>query len=248
MNIAIKTETELSIMRIGGRKLAEIVNQLIPLISVRHSGRDVEKKAQELIFEAGGQPSFSVADRRYPYATCLSINDAIVHGLPQDKVFKKGQVVGLDIGLYYQGFHLDTATTIGIGKTPADVQHLLAATRKSLELAIQEVQPGRHLGIIGNTIQNYIEKQGFSVIRQLTGHGIGRNLHEKPVVANFGQPNDGPIMMPGMVLAIEPMVSAGDWLVYVDQDGWTVRIKDGSYGAHFEHTIAVTVDGCEVLT
>lgn len=245
----IKSDAEIEIMKEGGRRLAAIIDELAKQVVAGNTGTNIELLAQKKIRQVGGQPSFPLFDKNYPYATCLSIDSAIVHGLPTDRSFRDGQVVGLDIGLYYRGFHVDTAVTVGVGSISAIAEQLIKATRNSLYQAIKIVKPGIHVGLIGQTIRTSVEQQGFSIIRQLTGHGVGRKLHEEPRIPNFGRESDGPILKSGMTLAIEPMVSAGDWPVVVDQkDHWTVRLKDGSLGAHFEHTVAVTDNGCLILT
>lgn len=247
--MTIKSAAEIEIMKEGGQKLTMIINELTRRVVVGNTGTDIELHAQTLIKQAGGQPSFPLFDNNYPYATCISIDSAIVHGVPTNEPFRDGQIVGLDIGLYHRGFHVDTAVTVGVGTISAIAEKLINVTRESLHRTKKIVKPGIHVGLIGQTVQAYVEHQGFSIIRQLTGHGIGRQLHEEPPVPNFGCENDGPILKSGMTLAIEPMVSAGDWPVVVDQnDHWTVRIKDGSLGAHFEHTVVVTDTGCSVLT
>lgn len=249
MNIPIKTQEEIELMHEGGQKLATVLDNIVKKTHEGVTGLEIERYAQELIREAGGKPSFPMFDKNYPYATCISIDDAIVHGLPSNKPFRIGQVVGIDIGMYCQGFHLDMATTVGIGHISAVAQKLLTATKQSLEKAIAVIKPGICLGLIGSTVQQYVERHGFLVIRQLTGHGIGRNLHEPPPIPNYGVPTNGPIIQDGMVLAIEPMVSQGGWEVVVDTaDHWTVKIKDGSIGAHFEHTVAVMENGPLILT
>lgn len=248
MIIPIKTPTELMIMREGGEKLAKIVRQLTDHLRVGSSGQEVEELANKLIALAGGQPSFPLSNPNYPYTTCVSIDSVIVHGLPTAQPFQAGQIVGLDIGMYYKGFHLDTALTGGIEPVSPVAQRLIQITRLALAQAIRVVRSGIHLGLIGYTINQYAARHGLKVIRQLTGHGVGRQLHEPPQVSNFGLADGGPILQAGMVLAIEPMISTGDGQVYVDRDGWAVRLKDRSLGAHFEHTVAVTDRGAEILT
>lgn len=247
--ITIKTAEEIEIMKEGGRLLAKIVSRLADQVVSGNTGMKIEQLAQEMIKEVGGQPSFPLFTKNYPYATCISIDSAIVHGMATDEKFHDGQIVGLDIGLYYRGLHVDTAVTVGVGSISATAKKLIKVTRDSLYKAIKVVKQGIHVGLIGQTIQTTVEQQGFSIIRQLTGHGVGRKLHEEPRIPNFGRENEGPILKSGMTIAIEPMVSAGDWPVVVDQkDHWTVRLKDGSLGAHFEHTVAITDEGCTILT
>lgn len=248
MIIPQKTADELKIMQTAGAKLAHIITKLVSQIVVGKTGLLIEELAQQLINEAGGKPSFPIAEVKYPFATCISIDEAIVHGLPKKEPFQPGQVVGLDVGMFYQGFHVDGAVTVGVGHLDAVDQRLINVTSRSLMLGIENIKPGEKLGRISHAIQSYVERHHFSVIRQLTGHGVGNLLHEPPSIPNFGSAFDGPELEPGMVLAIEPMVSSGDWRVKVDRDGWTVRLPHGSKGAHFEHTVAVTESGYQILT
>ena len=204
--------------------------------------------AEDLIQQAGAEPSFKNYEG-YPASLCVSVNDHVVHGIPsRDKIIQSGDIVGLDLGIWYQGLCTDTAITIGVDHINKVAKKLIKVTRKSLELGIKQAKPGRTLGDIGATIQNYVEKNGFSVVKQLAGHGVGRQVHEDPRVLNFGQSGRGEILKPGMVIAIEPMVNVGGYQVETLDDQWTVATKDGSWSAHFEHTIAITERGNQILT
>lgn len=240
-------QEDIKILREGGRRLAKILDKLCQAAKVGVSTLQLNNLAEKLIKNEGGTPNFKNFNG-YPFATCISINDELVHGLPSPRKIKEGDLVGIDVGMEYQGWHLDTAVTLGIGKISSEDEKLLKATKRSLEEGISKVKPGANLGEVSNAIQNSIESAGFSVIRQLSGHGIGRTLHQDPRIYNFGSKNSGPVIKEGMLLAIEPMVSAGDWKVKVGKDGFTVKTIDGSRSAHFEHTVLVTEKGSQILT
>jgi len=246
--INIKTPEEIKIMRQAGKLLAEVIKKIVPLVQRDVSALELDKLAEKLILEAGAKPVFK-GFKNYPATLCISINNEVVHGIPtQEKIFKDGDIVGLDCGLRYNGYCADMAVTVPVGKISRHAQKLIKVTQNSLLLAIKKIKPGIHLGDISWTIQNYVEKNGFSVVRELSGHGIGKELHEEPTILNFGQAGTGPILQEGMVLAIEPMVNAGDWRVRTLGDGWTVVTADGGLSAHFEHTILVAKKGAEILT
>lgn len=247
MGIQLKSESDIAIMVEGGKKLGRVRDELVQAIKPGLDVGQLEQLARQRIREIGGEPNFCLT-KNYPYSICVSLNDEIVHGMPKDKVIKDGDVVGIDVGMLYQGWHLDTAVTVGVGKISASDQKLLKVTKRALELALAQVKPGIKLGVISHLIQKYVESNGFCVLRKYTGHGIGRDLHEEPKIPNFGSPDEGPVLETGMVLAIEPMVAKGDCEVVVADDGWTAKMKNGSKGAHFEHTVAITKTGCRVLT
>jgi len=182
------------------------------------------------------------------FCLCTSVNEEIVHVPPSNRVLKEGDVLKLDLGIFYKGFHTDMAITVPVGKVSFEAQRLIRATKKALKLAIKKVKPGNTFGDIGNTIQRYVESQGFNVVRELCGHGIGRELHEEPKILNYGKRKSGEKIKEGMVFCIEPMVTAGDWHLKRTKDGFGYQTVDGSLTAHFEHTIAVTKNGCRVLT
>ena len=245
--ISIKTAREIEIMKEGGKIAAHILKILAKNAKPGVKTKDLEKQAGKEIKKAGVKPSF-LGHAGYPAAICVSINDEVVHGIPNDIKIKEGDIVGLDLGILHRGYHSDTAVTVGVGKISTEKKKLLEITEKSLDAGLSLVKEGVYLGDIQSKIQKTIEKAGYSVIRDLAGHGIGKNLQEPPSIPNFGKPKTGPILKQGMVLAIEPMVSAGDWHVKILNDGWTVVTADGSDSAHFEHTIAVTKRGFEILT
>jgi methionyl aminopeptidase len=186
--------------------------------------------------------------RGYPSSLCVSINDEIVHGIPGDRVLKEGDIVSLDFGAYVGGFHGDAAITVGVGKIDENTQRLLDVTEAALMMGIKGARAGVNMGDVSAAIQEYVETRGFSVIREYCGHGIGRDLHEDPHVPNFGFPGQGPVLQKGMTIAIEPMVTAGDWRTRLDDNDWTVHTADNSISAHFEHTIAIDDTESEILT
>ncbi|MFA6493192.1 MAG: type I methionyl aminopeptidase [Patescibacteria group bacterium] len=247
MKIELKTEQEIAKMRLGGKIASRILKTLESSTKEGVTTNELDKLGETLILEAGAKPSFK-GFANYPNSVCVSVNDEVVHGIPGSRVLKNGDVVGLDIGVYYQGFHTDTALTTIVGEASVQSKKLLEITRQSLEKAIKMCKEGVFLGDISSVIQKTVEKEGFGVIRDLVGHGVGRNLQEDPPIPNYGKPGTGPILKEGMTLAIEPMVSAGDWHVNVLDDGWTVVTRDGSLSAHFEHTIAIGKTGAEILT
>lgn len=246
--ISIKTKDQIEKMRAGGSIAARVLKMLSENIKPGISIIELDKMAEDAINSSGATPSFK-GYGGYPAATCISLNEEIVHGIPSKRKIKDGDVVGIDIGVYYQGFHTDTAITVGVGKISSEAKKLIDITKLSLDKAIEMIKPLINIGDVQEVIQNTIENAGFGVIRDLSGHGVGKQLQEKPSIPNFGKRGTGIILKEGMTLAFEPMVSAGGYKVKVDKkNGWTVKIADGSLGAHFEHTIVVTKDGCEVLT
>lgn len=245
--INLKSKEEIAKMRAGGKIAARVLSQLAAVAKPGVTTKELDILAEKIMAKAGATPSFK-GFKGYPAATCISINNEIVHGIPSDRILREGDIIGIDVGVYYQGFHTDTAISIGIGKISHEAQKLIDMTKKSLDMAIAMVKPDIHLGDVQAKIQKTIESAGFAVIRDLAGHGVGRELQEAPLIPNFGKYGKGLILKEGMTLAIEPMVAMGDWPVKILKDNWTVATADGSLSAHFEHTIAVTKDGCEILT
>lgn len=245
--ISIKSPKDLELMREGGRILASILYQVVKETAPGVATRDLDRLAESLIFEYGGSPSFK-GYNRFPAAMCVSVNEEIVHGIPSDRVLNEGEVVTLDLGMLYKGFHSDMALTVGVGTVLPEIQRMIRVTRKALKRGIKKARIGNTFGDIGNTIERYVEGQGFSVVRELCGHGIGKRLHEDPQIMNFGKRHSGPAIKAGMTFCIEPMVTAGDWHAKIAQDGVSWVTKDKSWAAHFEHTIAVLPEGPEVLT
>ena len=246
--IVLKSTREIGIMRRAGGVLADVVERLREIVTPGMSTLEIDEEVETFIASRGAQPAFK-GYRGFPATVCVSINNEVVHGIPSaQRRVKEGDIVGLDLGCIVDGYYADCAFTLPVGEIPADVQRLLDVTRESLERAIAECRKGRRLSDVSHAVQSHVEAHGFSVVRAFVGHGIGRALHEEPQVPNFGEPGRGPELKPGMVLAIEPMVTMGSWEVTILDDGWTAVTRDGSLAAHFEHTIAVTEHGPEVLT
>ncbi|MDO8443688.1 MAG: type I methionyl aminopeptidase [Candidatus Azambacteria bacterium] len=252
--ITIKTKKEIEILKEGGRILAEVLKEISELARVGVSTEFLNIKAKEMILARGAEPAFegyqpSFSDKPYPAAICASLNNVVVHGLPSEKIIlKEGDILKIDIGVKYKNLFTDAALTIGIGKMTDEKNKLINATKCALELAINKVKPGNHMGDIGFAIENCFEKEGLSVIKDLVGHGVGYAVHEEPNICNFGKKGEGIILQSGMVLAIEPMAALGGGEVRELKDGFGFETTDGSFTAHFEHTIAVTDDGCTILT
>jgi len=246
MGIITKSEREIASMRQAGRIVAEVLDLLKSQIQPGMKTKDLDIIAEREVKKLGAKPSFKDY-QGFPACLCISINDEIVHGIPGKRVLKEGDIVSLDFGAIYNDYQGDAAVTIGLGKIIPAAGKLIETTEESLKEGIKAARAGSRLGDISNAIQRYAESRG-SVVRRYTGHGIGRDMHEDPLIPNYGPPGMGPLLKKGMTLAIEPMLTLGSWETKVDDDGWTVRTMDGSLSAHFEHTIAVTGDEAEVLT
>ena len=246
--IELKSPRELDLMRRAGHILAEVVETVRASVRPDVSTLELDEEVEAFIRARGATPAFK-GYRGFPATVCVSINEEVVHGIPSaHRRLKHGDIVGLDLGCIVEGYYADRAFTLPVGDIPPKVQALLDVTRRSLELAVEQCRAGRRLSDISHAVQRHVEGEGFSVVRSFVGHGIGRALHEDPQVPNFGDPGRGPVLRPGMVLAIEPMVTMGSWEVKILDDGWTAVTRDGSLAAHFEHTIAVTDRDPEVLT
>jgi methionyl aminopeptidase len=247
--IDLKTPGQIDLMRQAGQVLTAAIRLCRDeLVTPGVSTLEIDQEVEALIHRCGAKPAFK-GYRGFPASVCVSINEEVVHGIPAaHRRLKEGDIVGLDFGAIVEGFYADAAVTVPVGEVPADVQRLLDVTRESLELAIAAVRPGNRLGDVSAAVQQHVEAAGFGVVRAFVGHGIGRELHEEPQIPNFGEPGKGPLLKPGMVLAIEPMVTMGHWEVRVLADRWTAVTEDGSLAAHFEHTVAVTAAGPDVLT
>ena len=246
--IVLKSPREIELMRRGGHILADVMAHLEAIVKPGITTLDIDEEVEEFITSRGATPAFK-GYRGFPATVCVSINEEVVHGIPSaHRRLKEGDIVGLDLGCIVEGYYADAAFTMPLGEIPPAVQRLLDVTRDSLEVAIEECRPGRRLSDVSHAVQRRVEHDGFAVVRAFVGHGIGRALHEDPQVPNFGDPGRGPQLKPGMVLAVEPMVTMGSWEVRILDDGWTAVTKDGSLAAHFEHTIAIREDGPDVLT
>jgi methionyl aminopeptidase len=245
--IICKSEGELNLMREAGRIVAETHRLLAKSIQPGVTTKELDQIAEQYIRSQGAIPSFK-GYSGFPASICASVNEELVHGIPNQRKLNEGDVISLDIGAQYQGYHGDSAWTYPVGNISSIAQRLLEVTERSLYAGLAEAKPDVRLYTISNAIQKCIEDEGFSVVREYVGHGIGASLHEEPQIPNYGLPNHGPRLKPGMVLAIEPMVNVGERYVKTLQDHWTVVTVDGSLCAHFEHTIAITADGYEILT
>jgi methionyl aminopeptidase len=247
MGIITKSEREIIIMRQAGRIVAKVLEILKNQVHAGMTTKELDVIAEQEVKKLGGIPSFKDY-RGYPASVCVSVNDEIVHGIPGQTILREGDVVSIDFGAIYDGFQGDAAVTVGIGKIGLIAQNLINTTEGALTEGIKAARIGKRLGDISHAIQIYAEARGFSVVREYTGHGIGRNMHEDPLIPNYGLPGTGPSLRKGMVLALEPMLNVGGWQTKVSDDNWTVSTLDGSLSAHFEHTIAIKDNTAEVLT
>lgn len=245
--IHVKSERELGIMCGAGKALARVMKKLIRSVRAGMTTLEVDALAEYLIAEAGKEPAFK-GYRGYPATACVSVNDEIVHGIPGDRMLYDGDIVSIDLGLKHQGFYSDMAVTIGVGRVAPERKGLMRVARDALAAGIAQAREGNHLSDISHAIQTHAEQNGFSVVRQFVGHGIGANLHEEPEVPNFGKPHQGVVLARGMVLAIEPMINAGTPDCRIGPNGWTATTVDGKPSAHFEHTVAITARGPRILT
>jgi len=245
--IQIKSQADIEIMAEGGKILAKIMKTLEKKVKPGITTKELDRLAESLILKSGGKCSFKGYEG-FPACLCTSVNEEIVHAIPSNRILKEGDIISLDLGIFYKGFHTDMAITIPVGKVDPEVQRLIRVTKKALKRGIKKVRIGNTFGDIGNTIQRYVESQGLNVVRELCGHGIGKELHEDPQILNFGKRHTGEEIKEGMVFCIEPMVTMGDWKIKKSKDGHGFNTQDGSLSAHFEHTIAVTKNSCQVLT
>ena len=242
-----KSRQEIEKMAETGRVVAETIAHVGERIEPGVTTGELDQIAEDYIRSAGGVPT-SQGYRGYPAAICISPNDMVVHGIPGRYVVAEGDLVTIDVGVTLDGFIADSAYTFGVRPVAAEAQRLLDVGRQALVTGIAQARPGNRVGDISAAVQSYVEKQGFSVIRSLVGHGVGRSYHEDPHIPNFGEPGRGPLLSEGMTLAIEPMITAGRADVYVHDDEWSISTEDGSLAAHFEHTVAITADGPRILT
>jgi methionyl aminopeptidase len=255
MSIRIKTEEDIKTLREGGQRHKEILDALRDYIEPGMSTLVLEEEALRLIKEKGDKPAFlgytpAGASRPYPAALCVSINDEIVHGIPNEaeRIIRDGDIVSLDLGLIHKGLITDSAITVGVGRIDDEARELLDTARHALESGIKEALPGNTVGDIGAAIESVVKKTKFSLARDLAGHGVGYKVHEDPFVPNTGIKGEGEKLVPGMVIAIEPMVNVGGGAIKVSGDGYTIKTRDGTRSAHFEHTVAITEKGHIILT
>jgi methionyl aminopeptidase len=247
MPIVIKSEGEIAIMRQAGRIVGEVLEMLVNRLRPGLVTRELDEIVRAECKKRNVIPAF-LGYHGYPAAVCVSINDEVVHGIPGDREIMDGDIVSIDLGCIHKGFVGDAAVTAGVGNVSPEAQQLIEVTQEALNRAIAVARAGARMGQIGAAIQGYVEGKGFSVVREYVGHGIGRQMHEDPQVPNYGDPDSGPVLKEGMVIAIEPMVNVGDWRTKRDSDNWTVRTMDGSLSAHFEHTLAIRDGQAELLT
>lgn len=245
--ILIKNEKEIKIMREAGRIVARVLGAMEKTVAPGITTAQLDQQAEKLIRTAGGEPAF-LGYRGFPASICASINEELVHGIPSIRKLKEGDILSIDVGVRYQGYYGDAALTFPVGKIDESARRLMKVTRTSLEKATEKVYPGNHLSDISHAVQTYAESHNYAVVRSFVGHGIGTRMHEEPEVPNFGLPGRGPKLREGMVFAIEPMINTGTWEVEVLSDQWTVVTADRGLCAHFEHTVAVTAHGPEILT
>jgi methionyl aminopeptidase len=251
--VSIKTAAELEQMRRSCRLAAEVLEQIGPSVKPGVTTGELDRICHDLIVGRGAYPSPlnyrpKYSNQRYPKSICTSVNDVVCHGVPGRRVLADGDIVNLDITTYLGGFHGDTSATFFVGKPGTDARKIVDVARRCLDVGIAAVRPGGRLGDIGAAVQELAESQGCGVVREFTGHGIGREFHEDPHIPHFGQRGKGPRLLPGMTFTVEPMINLGHHEVEVDTDGWTVLTADGSLSAQFEHTLLVTADGVEVMT
>jgi methionyl aminopeptidase len=246
-NIEIKSAQEIAQMREAGALLRSVFDHIARLVVPGVTTAELDRAARSLIEEAGAVPAF-LGYHGYPATLCTSVNDEVVHGIPSRRQLCEGDIISIDCGLILRGFYSDAASTYPVGAVSAEARSLLEVTEQSLHAGIAVMRPGTRLGTLSHAIQSVIEPHGFGIVREYTGHGIGRAMHEPPQVPNYGKPDTGIRLRAGMVLAIEPMVNIGTWRTRTLDDDWTVVSADGSLSAHFEHTIAITDDGPRILT
>jgi methionyl aminopeptidase len=245
--ISVKTDQEIAVIGQAAHLLAGIMFKLKKAVRPGIASNDLNDLAENLILSAGAKPAFK-GYQGFPASLCLSFNEQIVHGLPFNRTIKDGDLVSFDLGLAYNGFYADMAETVIVGKPSKEKKEILAVCHKALEIAVSQARPGNRLGDLGFKVQEYVKSRGFNVIRDLCGHGIGRELHEEPQVLNYGRPKTGEKIVKGMVLCLEPMVSSGDWRIKKAKDGFSYQTKDGSLSCHFERMVLVTENGAKILT
>ena len=245
--VILKTREEIEKLRVSNQIVAEVLENLKTLIQPGITTKELDRYAEEMTLKKGAKPAFK-GYMGFPSSLCVSVNSEVVHGIPSDRVLNDGDIVSIDFGTYYQGYYGDSAVTLPVGDISENAKRLIAITKESLYKGIEEARTDNRLGDISAAVQKHVESAGFSVVRDFVGHGIGQKLHEEPQIPNFGIRGRGIALKAGMVFAIEPMVNEGSYHVKVMKDGWTVITSDGSLSAHFEHTIAVTKNGPEILS
>lgn len=245
--VAIRSQREVERIEESSQIVAETLDLLKDKVTPGMSGRELDRIAEEYILSRGAQPSFK-GYLGYPATLCISINDAVVHGIPDETPFRDGDIVSIDCGAFKYGYHGDHALTFLVGNVSPEVENLVKTTRESLYIGIEQAKTGNHVSDIGHAIQSFVEEKGYNVVRELVGHGIGRNLHEDPQIPNYGEPGRGMKLKSGMCIAIEPMINLGGKEIYTKPDGWTICTRDGKPSAHFEHTVVVSEEGGNILS
>lgn len=245
--IYLKTDEEIELMRECNLLVSKTHAELAKIIEPGISTLKLDAVAETFIRDHKAEPAF-LGYNGFPNTLCVSVNDTVVHGIPSDYVLREGDIVSIDCGVYKNGFYGDSAYTFAVGSISNDVKHLLQTTKESLFLAVEAAIAGNRIGDIGYAVQRYCEERNYSVVREMVGHGIGKKLHEKPEVPNYGQKGRGVLLKHGMVIAIEPMINMGRKEIFVEKDGWTIRTKDGKPSAHFEHSVAIKRNGVDVLS
>ncbi len=243
----LKTKEEIKIIAEGGKILATVIRKLEEMAKPGITTLELDRAAEALILSMGAKPAFKNYEG-FPYSLCASVNENIVHGFPSKYVLKDGDILKLDLGVLYKGYNTDMAVTVPVGNVSYEARRLINTTKKSLRLGIKKAKVGNTIGDIGNTVQRFVEDQGFGVVRDLCGHGIGKGVHEEPKIPNFGKRGGGENLVEGMVICIEPMVTMGDYNITQSEDGYGYATRDKSLSAHFEHTIAITEKGPVILT
>lgn len=245
--ISIKSKREIELLKIAGNIVYETHKYIKPFIKPGVSLLKLDSLAEDFIRSKGATPSFKGYEG-FPNATCISVNNEVVHGIPSNRKLKDGDIVSIDIGACYKGYHGDSAWSYAVGKLSSDCTYLMEHTEKALYEGIKVVKPGARIGDIGNAVEKYANAHNLGIVRDLCGHGVGNHLHESPDVPNYGLPNTGPVLKEGMVIAIEPMLNLGSDDIVVEDNDWTITTLDGKPSAHFEHTVLVTKDGYQILT
>jgi methionyl aminopeptidase len=245
--IIYKTPQEIAIMRESNRIVAKVLTELKVMARPGVCTRDLDAHAEARARELGAVPAFK-GYRGYPASLCASVNEEIIHGIPSERILRDGDIIGLDFGVLFEGFYGDAAVTVAVGTVDPRAQRLIAVAEEAFYKGIEQMKVGNRISDISHAIQEHVESNGFSVIRSFVGHGIGHSPHEEPQVPNFGPPGRGPKIKEGLTLAIEPMIAAGDWEEEILEDGWTAVTKDRSLSAHYEHTVAMTARGVEILS
>ncbi len=245
--ISIKSKREIELLKIAGNIVYETHKYIKPFIKPGVSLLKLDSLAEDFIRSKGATPSFKGYEG-FPNATCISVNNEVVHGIPSNRKLKDGDIVSIDIGACYKGYHGDSAWSYAVGKLSSDCTYLMEHTKKALYEGIKVVKPGARIGDIGNAVEKYANAHNLGIVRELCGHGVGNHLHESPDVPNYGLPNTGPVLKEGMVIAIEPMLNLGSDDIVVEDNDWTITTLDGKPSAHFEHTVLVTKAGYQILT